>query len=145
MIQLDRKAGDYSCGYGVPFLTGGLGGGAGHGGCGGYGGRTSRAIDDRYVSARRDSDCGRDGFGDAFFVPNTRLRLLGVIGFAEYHIWLDPQFGCARIGCQTRTINEWREQWAEIAIRNDCRVTRVKVKELLCKAEQMIKEATCSS
>jgi hypothetical protein len=91
-----------------------------NGGYGGYG--------DGYGDGGGYGDGDGDGYGYGYGGGD---EIIGEL--RDYEIEIIRTFGVLRIGCQTRTIADWRNNWRAIAEDHDVDITANEVAELIKK------------
>jgi hypothetical protein len=102
----------YGYGYGY-----GYGSGSGYGSGDGYGHGHGYGYGDGYGHG------DGDGYGHGEIIGKLRVDEIEII----------REFGVLRIGCQVRTIADWRKNWREIAEANEVEITANEVAELIKK------------
>ena len=102
---------------------------------------------DGYGDGYGDGDgCGH-GYARAGFRPRDRhhrnARFVGCI--ASFAVDLFLPFGVVSIGCQFKTIEEWRRDWRHVAADwADLVIDEAEVAELFVKAEELLRGAVCT-
>lgn len=99
----------------------------------GYGGSYGNGYGCGYGCSYDDDS----GFGDGDTGGGSEVVVAKV---GDYDVELIAPFDVVRIGCQARTIGEWRRDWRTVAAREKSSVDESRVAELFAKAEVILQE-----